>query len=349
MGAGSRTGTVDAARTRGCRRVVFALCLLALGAALAAPSAQAATTSLVSLSSTGGQMHNPFGGWPFLDPTVSADGRFVAFGTAANDLVPGDTNPIEDVFVRDRRTGATTRESVSSEGLQASGGSFQPSISADGRYVAFKSYAPNLVAGDGNGMPDAFVRDRLAGTTERVSVRDNGTGAGAAGRETWEPRISADGAVVVFMSDAPDLVAGDTNNAFDVFAYDRAMRRIQRVSTTSAGQGLALAATHPDVSGDGRYVVFESPAAFAAVTPADADGEMDVFLKDRTTGTTSLMSADATGRNTTGWSGRPTISDDGSVVAFESNATLLVGADANGTVKDVFAKNRVGGDITIVS
>jgi len=141
-------------------------------------------------------------------PAISADGRYVAFVSWASNLVAGDTNWQSDVFVRDRVTGATTRVSVASDGTQANGLNRTPMISADGRYVAFPSEASNLVAGDTNGKPDVFVRDRVTGATTRVSVTNAGSQAnGNSGR----PAINADGRYVAFESDASNLVAGDTN------------------------------------------------------------------------------------------------------------------------------------------
>jgi len=151
-----------------------------------------------------------------LNPSISADGRYVAFWSWATNLVAGDTNGGFDVFVHDRATGITERVSVATGGGQGQGfsQSFTHSISADGRYVAFQSNATNLVPVDTNGAPDVFVRDRLTGTTERVSV----AGGGSQGNGySQQASISADGRYVAFNSDATNLVAGDTNDYFDVF------------------------------------------------------------------------------------------------------------------------------------
>src|SRR5439155_1190150 len=128
------------------------------------------TTERVSVDSAGTQ-----GNSDSVDASISADGRFVAFYSSANNLVPGDTNGAEDVFVHDRLTGTTERVSVDSAGTQGNSESFLPSISADGRFVAFYSDATNLVPGDTNGFEDVFVHDRLTGATERVSVASAGT------------------------------------------------------------------------------------------------------------------------------------------------------------------------------
>ena len=148
-------------------------------------------------------------------PALSADGRYVAFTSLATDLVAADTNASRDIFVHDRTTGETTRVSVDSAGAEGNGVSNYPSISADGRYVAFYSASTDLVAGDTNAAGDVFVHDRNTGTTARVSVDDNGT-EGDFG--SWGRRISSDGRYVAIYSDATNLVAGDTNAKADVFA-----------------------------------------------------------------------------------------------------------------------------------
>ena len=141
--------------------------------------------------------------------SISADGRYVAFISDASNLVPGDTNGVTDIFVYDRQTGTIERVSVAADGTQGNGGSCQPSISADGRYVAFSSYASNLVPGDTNGISDVFVYDRQTDTIERVSVAADGTQGNS---YSWQPAsISADGRYVAFSSFASNLVPGDTN------------------------------------------------------------------------------------------------------------------------------------------
>ena len=181
---------------------------------------QTNTTSRVSVDSNGTQGNNSSN-----EPAISADGRYVTFLSFASNLVSGDTNNTEDIFVYDRQTNTTSRVSVDSNGTQGNKSSFQPAISADGRYVTFLSFASNLVSGDTNNAPDIFVNapdifvyDRQTNTTSRVSVDSNGNQGNNSSRE---PAISADGRYVTFTSNASNLVSGDTNNAPDIFVYER--------------------------------------------------------------------------------------------------------------------------------
>ena len=233
---------------------------------------QLGTTERVSVDSNGAQASGDSYG-----ASVSADGRYVAFWSSAGDLVAGDTNLAEDVFVRDRLLGTTERVSVDSGGAQANGVSRVPSISADGRYVGFDSTAGDLVAGDTNGARDIFVRDRLLGTTVRVSVDSGGT---EANDDSLATSISDDGRSVAFYSRASNLVSGDTNGRIDVFLRDLQLGTTERVSVDSSGtegsfdSGIQL----PSVSADARYVAFDSRAGLA---PGDTNAAHDVYVRDR--------------------------------------------------------------------
>lgn len=328
---------------------------------------------------------------------ISADGRHVAFVSAASTLVPDDTNLQLDVFVHDRATGATERVSVAADGTEAQGQSTTPALSADGRFVAFASPAPNLVAGDDNGRFDIFVRDRVAGTLELVSLASDGSAgladsvapsisadgnlvvfASAAAlvpedtNDTFDiyvrdrasmtttrvsvgsggvqgdnlslaPRISADGGVVVFHSFASNLVAGDTNNVPDVFAHDRATGTTARVSVSSLGAQGNQQSVGASISGDGRYVGFDSDAS--TLVAGDVNGRTDVFVHDRVTGATERVSVASDGteaNNRSGFVDPPALSFDGRHVAFTSGATNLVPDDTNNRV-DVMLRDRVAG------
>jgi Tol biopolymer transport system component len=174
------------------------------------------STTRVNVDSAGNQaVGNPRVN--FVEPAISGDGRFVAFGSLAANLVPGDTNGTFDIFVHDQQTGTTGRVSVDSAGTQGNGRSALPTISADGRFVCFDSRATNLVAGDTNGRRDVFVHDRQTGVTTRESV--DGTGAQSDGN-SGDAVIAPNGGRVVFESLATNLVAGDTNLLLDVFVHD---------------------------------------------------------------------------------------------------------------------------------
>jgi len=307
---------------------------------LLSSTAHAQVTVRVSVNSNGDQANGIC-----LDPSVSADGRYVAFWSYASFLVAGDTNNQPDVFVRDRQTGVTERMSVSSAGAQGDGNCQFSSISADGRYVAFASFASNLVPGDTNEIQDIFVRDRQTGTTERVSVDSAGT---QGSMDAHEPSLSADGRYVTFWSEASDYVSNDTNAAGDVFVRDRQTGTTDRVSVDSAGTQGNDWSWFQWISADGRYVAFQSVAT--NLVPGDTNGFRDVFVRDRLNHTTELVSVGSTGTQGNGDSGYDgcAISGDGRYVAFGSGASNLVVGDTN-DVGDVFVCDRQTGTIERVS
>ena len=295
---------------------------------------QLGTTERVSVSSAGAQADG-YNGWSFL--SISADGRYVAFASSATNLVAGDTNGAIDVFLRDRQLGTTERVSVDSSGSQEDSDASYPWVTPDGRYVAFSSDASNLVAGDTNGTPDVFVRDRQLGTTERVSV---GSGGSQANGFSYAPSISADGRFVAFYSDAPDLVPGDTNGWGDIFLRDRQLGTTTRISVSSAGvQGNGNCA-FPSISADGRYVAFNSYST--NLVAGDTNGQGDAFLRDVLLGTTERVSVGATGQQGNNLCFSCSISADGRRVAFQSDASNLVDGDTN-AVRDVFVRDLAGG------
>ena len=311
---------------------LMALLLMANGSgiqALAPPPGGGSIITRVSLSSFGVE-----GNFNSFYPSVSADGRYIAFESYATNLVPGDTNGVADVFVRDLQTGATTQVSVDSAGLQGNGDSLFASISADGRYVAFHSLASNLVVGDTNGVDDVFVHDRDTGVTERVSVS---SGSVEGDDNSRIPSISADGRYVAFYSEATNLVVGDTNSVLDVFVHDRDTGVTTRVSVSSTGVEGNSHSLSPSISADGRFVAFHSFAA--NLVAADTNAFADIFVHDRDTGVTERVSVDSAGVEGAGDSGNPRISADGGSVAFTSNASNLVAGDTNGEV-DVFVHDR---------
>jgi hypothetical protein len=170
------------------------------------------TIERVSVDSSGAEANQGADGC-----AISADGRYVVFESTSTNLVAGDTNGMPDIFVHDRKTGVTERVDVDSSGGESDLRSGNPSISADGRYVAFDSRAANLVTGDTNLDQDVFVHDRSTGITTRVSVDSSGA---EADKSSYETSISTDGAAVAFWSNADNLVPGDTNGKKDIFVND---------------------------------------------------------------------------------------------------------------------------------
>jgi Tol biopolymer transport system component len=213
---------------------------------------------------------------------ISGDGRFVAFISPHTNLVPGDTNGMGDVFVRDRLLGVTERVSVKSGGGEISSGSGGADISADGRFVVFSSGAPDVVSDDTNGVSDLFVHDRLTRETTRVSVGTGGVEAnaltGCAAGSTC--KISGNGRFVAFFTSATNLVPGDTNGAADVFVHDRSTSMTERVSVASDGAEAGFT-PFPNlsvaISADGRTTAFLSDASDLA--PGDIDALIDVFVR----------------------------------------------------------------------
>jgi len=316
------------------------------------------------------------GNGPSIRPAITADGRFVAFVSAASNLIEGDVNncgysptvsgSCSDIFVRDREKGETVRVSVDSAGAPADGDSSLPSISADGKLVAFASFATNLVANDNTlcGFPtpntpclDIFVHDRKLSSTVMASISGSGDyGNGG----SYYPALSSNGRFVGFMSKASNLVPDDTNGAQDVFLRDLSSATTERVSLTSAGAqtddlncdwGFAIfSPTCVSVSGDGRYVAFQSRVS-NLVPDTNVCGPIpnsylcyQVYVRDRQLAATARVSIDSAGVQSNGTSEAPAITADGRFVGFASFGSNLVPGDMNecpipfdfGSCSDVF-------------
>jgi hypothetical protein len=299
------------------------------------------TTTRVSVRSDGRQSDDWLG-----YSAISVNGRFVTFCGEATNVVKGDTNGHQDVFVHDRRTGRTTRVSVSSSGRQGNADSDYSNVSSNGRWVVFASLASNLVKGDTNGHWDLFIHDAVTGRTRLITRSRAGTPANGDTSYIGPSSMSADGRFVTFSSLASNLVAGDQNGASDVFVYDRETRRIRPVSVSSRevrGNGDSGA---PTIGANGRFVAFDS--ASTNLVGGDGNGYRDVFIRDLKAGTTrrvSLSSSEVEGNRDSSYA---TISSDGRFVAFESAATNLIGGDGNAAT-DIFVRNLAPGSTRRVS
>ena len=301
---------------------------------------------LVSISDDGVQANNDND-----RASISADGRFVAFASIAENLVPNDTNLSSDVFVRDRRTDTIERVSVGPLGVEGDGNSGMlallgsADISRDGRFVAFASEASNFVVGDQAGTADVFVHDRRTHTTELIS-RDFATGfpAGA----SLAPSISADGRFVAFRSFSDRLVSdGNPNFADHAFVVDRVTHAIERVDVSNDGELAEVGVFNVLISANGRVVAFDSGSG--NLVPGDGDLAHDVFVRDLTTGKTEGITTRRPTDTFTGNSLLNSISGDGRFVGFESNDVTLVPNDRNGFFSDVFVFDRGHRRLRLVS
>jgi uncharacterized repeat protein (TIGR01451 family) len=289
-----------------------------------------------------------------LDPTISADGRYVAFSSSATTLVANDTNCMPDVFVRDRKLGKTYLISVAASGGGTNDWSGVASLSADGRYVAYWSQANNIFANDTNTFQDAFVYDRQTGKTKLVSV----SSAGAQGNNhSGTPTISADGRYVAFGSLASNLISFDINNVGDIFLRDLKTGKTTLVSANPSsftGNNLSYRGNdsgewvnfRPDISADGRYVAFSSYAS--DLVGGDTNNQREVFVRDTKTNKTSRAAFDSYGQQATSDSTRPAISPDGRMICFVSNASNLDPWNYNGNYQ-VFSRDLLAGITTLVS
>jgi Tol biopolymer transport system component len=285
--------------------------------------------STAMLRSTGDDLCN--------DPGITADGRYVVFSSYASDLVLGDTNGRFDVFVNDLRSGAVTRVSTNSSGLQGDGDAFGPSISADGRYVTFESYATNMVGDDTNGKADIFLKDLVSGLTTRVSTTDAG---GEGDGNCYGDSISADGRYLAFSSEATNLIGDDTNACADTFVKDLFSGHITRVSTTDSGAETNGGSYVQGISADGRYLAFNSSAT--NLVAGDTNAVTDIFVKDRISGATVRVSTDSGGLQANGGSSHASLSADGRYAIFASDASNLVADDTNDRT-DIFRKDLASG------
>jgi hypothetical protein len=281
-------------------------------------------------------------------PAVSASGRYVVFTSNAKNLAqPVASWPpsLSNVFLRDLSSGATAVVSVGASVQAANDSSDSASVSSDGRYVAFISYATNLTAPAGVGQAEVYLRDMVSGTTTRVSVPTNASFPNPNGWSSYVS-ISASGDWITFSCAASNLITGDVNSAEDIFLYSRLSGALTGITVdplSLIGNG---ASTAPRVSDTGDFVTFTSSAS--NLTPGDNNNVSDVFVWERATDTFKRASRSAAGVSGNGASYSGSVSTDGVWASFSSTASNLVAGDTNG-VSDVFRKNLTTGAIERVS
>lgn len=286
-------------------------------------------------------------------PSVSGSGQFIAFSSsAANLLTFGfDINGFSDIYLYNKFTRALARVSLTPDSIETDNSSQTPSISSDGRYIAFASDATNLlgIGGDTNGVTDIFVHDMLTHVTTRVSLASGGT---QADNSSMNPAISADGRFVTFASDAANLlgIGGDTNGFRDIFVHDGLTGLTTRVNLSSGGAQADNNSQTPSISSNGIFVAFASDATNLLGIGGDTNGFKDIFVRDRATGLTtrvSVSSAAVAGNNA---SLSPSISGTGQFIAFASDASNLIGAGSDTNIaSDIFVHDSLTATTTRVS
>jgi Tol biopolymer transport system component len=289
-------------------------------------------TRRVSVSSQGGEADTGCA-WP----SISKNGRYVAFRSAATNLVADDDNGVGDVFIHDLFTRATVRGSITVSGEEPNGLSGRHTISPNGRYVAVLSAATNVVPGDTNGFADIFVHDWRRGTTALATIGRTGE---LANGDSWQMRFSGNNHYMVFGSGATNLVADDTNDARDLFIWNRVDGATGRMSIGNAGEQ-ADGPTHVGHPSDAGHLVFFSSEATNLVA-GDTNAVPDVFVRDRTTGETKRISLTASGEEFNAGAFRPIPARNGRLVTLFTAADNLVPGDTNG-VDDVFVIRRDAG------
>jgi hypothetical protein len=276
--------------------------------------------------------------------SISSTGRFFSFASTAANLTSGDTNGCGDVFAVDRQTGAVVRASLGTGGVQGNAESNFSDVSADGRYVAFQTEASNLGVLGGPAGAGICLRDTMLGVTRVVSHAFDGSVANAL---STVPRISADGRFVVYLSQASNLVPGDTNGNQDAFLYDAQTDTNVRVNLGPGGiQDDSGAYYMVDMSPDAHWIVFDSAAT--NLHPVATDGQMQIYRVDRTMGSLEVVSVNTAGQVGDGSSVDPKISDDGRLVAFISNSTNLDPVDSDWS-DDMFVHDTSTGVTRMVS
>ena len=279
-------------------------------------------------------------------PVFTPDGKGVVFSSLASNLVGSDTNGSTDLFLKTLASGAVTRLSTTTAGGELPGGvvaGSRPVLSADGTQLLFSGDGNAIVGGDSNASRDVFLKDLQSGQVTRVST--TATGAEANGL-SQNPHFLPDGQRVLFVSDASNLVSGDTNAARDLFVKDLASGAVTRLSTAADGSEANGGNTSPRLAADGSRLAFVSAAS--NLVKGDTNGFLDVYLRELDSGQVSRASLAVDGREPDGDSYGPALSPDGRTVAFTSKASNLVPGDTNG-VADLFLKDLVTGNLSRIS
>jgi len=298
----------------------------------------AGITERISTDSAGMQ-----GNQNSINSSISDDGQIVVFDSTSSNLVIGDSNADFDIFAKNRRDNSTYRLSIATDGSQANGPSVDPKVSADGRYVVFSSDASNLVLGDTNSLTDVFLHDISMGITTLISKNDNNEiGNGTSETAT----ISADGRYIVFVSESTNFSLTDNNITRDIYLHDRLNATTILVSSNSLGAVANGESISPDISTDGNLIVFASLAD--NLVASDSNSNSDVFIKNMSSQQVQRISVSSTGIEANGLSDTPSISGDGSVVAYRSTATNLV-ANVSTISKQIYVKDMTTGENELVS
>ncbi len=275
---------------------------------------------------------NDFANGNSIQPSISANGRYVTYESVATNIVASDTNGRSDIFLYDRQTGTTERISVSSDEDEGNHNSNFAIISGDGSSVVFQSHASNLVtAANHFAVSNVFVRSIADGTTELISLSLDASSYSSG--NSSNPSISEDGRYVTFQSIATNLVADTVNIHYDIFLYDRQANIMTFVSRTFDDSQSSDPAYDPSISADGRYVTFSSNNDL--LVAGDNNDMYDIFLYDRQEETLIRVIDSTVGETTTGSSNYPGLSSDGRYLTFSSTSDGLVAADTN-DVEDVF-------------
>ena len=279
--------------------------------------------------------------------SIDEGGRWVAYESPDSNITPTDTNGKNDIFIYQLKpyvysVGSIQRVSLNSQGQEGNDHSFNPHLSGDGNWVAYTSFATNLVSSDTNGVSDIFVSG-IDIYPSLVSVSAEGMlGNGA----SYFAAISYDGSEVAFVSEATNLVSNDANGLADIFLRDRAAGTTELISAGLSSAQANGASTMPTISGDGDLVAFVSAAS--NLVAADTNAMRDIFVHDRAADTTTLLTKAIGGAAANGDSWAPVFTPDGRYVVFFSTASNIVAGDTNGKA-DVFLADRQNGTIERVS